>query len=74
MSNKKTEYKKAKIQISKEDWKTIKGLTVAYNKSLDPLYSKSMTPITPREMAAAILHLALDKLTASEIHNYIADS
>ena len=64
MSNKKPEYKKAKIKVSKEDWKKIKGLTVEYNKSL-------VTPITPHEMAAAILHLALNKLTVKEIHNYI---
>lgn len=61
MSNK--EFKKAKIQISQEDWKAIKGLTKAHNNSvIDPLES-----MTPREVAAIILHLALSKFTPSEI-------
>jgi hypothetical protein len=61
MSNK--EFKKAKIRISQEDWKTIKGLTKSHNQSLvDPLES-----MTPREVAAAILHLALNKFAWRDI-------
>ena len=59
--------KKAKIKISKEDWKAIKGLTKSHNQSLhDPLDA-----VTTREMTAFILHLALTKFTPSEIITFV---
>lgn len=59
----KAKRKKAKVKISREDWKAIKGLAAAHNKSsFDPVDS-----VTPGEVAAVVIHLALEKLTASEI-------
>ena len=53
--------KKATIKVSKEDWKAIKGLAKAHSLK-DPLYS-----IKAGEVAAIILHLALEKLTPTDI-------
>jgi hypothetical protein len=63
MSKKKS--KRVKIQISKEDWKAIKGLTKAHNHSIFDI----LDHITAREVAASILHLALNKLTPSDIRD-----
>jgi hypothetical protein len=71
MSNK--EFKKAKIRISQEDWKTIKGLTKSHNQSIvDPLESINQSIVAlesmkPSEVAAAILHLALNKFAWRDI-------
>jgi hypothetical protein len=53
--------KKAKIKVSKADWKAIKGLARAHS-AIDPLNS-----MKAGEVAAAILHLALEKFTPSDI-------
>lgn len=59
----KAKRKKAKVKIAKEDWKAIKGLAIAHNKSsFDPVDS-----VTPSEVAAVVLHLALEKLTPGDI-------
>jgi hypothetical protein len=65
MSKKKS--KRVKIQISKEDWKAIKGLAKAHNHSVFDI----LDHITPREVAASILHLAMNKLTPSDIKEEI---
>jgi len=63
----KAKRKKAKVKISKEDWKAIKGLAIAHNRtSFDPVDS-----LTPAQVAAIILHLALEKLTPGEIQKVL---
>jgi hypothetical protein len=59
--------KKVKIQISKEDWKAIKGITKAHNHSIFDF----LDWINPREVTAIILHLSLSKLTVSDIREEI---
>lgn len=61
IKNKAKKPKKATIKVSKEDWKAIKGLAKAHSLA-DPLSS-----IKAGEVAAIILHIALDKLTPTEI-------
>jgi hypothetical protein len=61
VKNKTQKPKKTKIKVSKEDWKAIKGLAKAHSLA-DPLNS-----MRAGEVAAAILHLALEKLTPGEI-------
>lgn len=60
VKNKTQKPKKTKIKVSKADWKAIKGLAKAH--SVDPLNS-----LKAGEVAAAILHLALDKFTITDI-------
>jgi hypothetical protein len=61
IKNKTQKPKKTKIKVSKEDWKAIKGLAKAHSLA-DPLNS-----MRAGEVAAAILHLALEKFTPTDI-------
>lgn len=59
----KAKRKKAKVKISSEDWKVIKSIAVSVNRTSFDI----VDPITPEEVAAILLHLALEKLTPTEI-------